>query len=185
MYINPRLKHVKNMMKILNANESLKYSAVGDQIINQCSLLLETKKAKKRKKAGKDINVPTKLDYEKMDKEQAVLETLEDLAFRVKRYADHGKKTKFIKIKREDIEGNYDFVDPKEESKKCSCNPYYGQYCEMCRPTPTPNRSEESRQEIIQFVKGEVYDLNDICYSKIPEFVDHLLAKYKLTPKAL
>lgn len=193
-YSNPRLKHVKRIKKICTELE-ITGAMPGFlwQILHQCKLLLETKKAKKRKekcncgghvcdendicihcflpkhyytdkqtikilpdqreeskkveKPDKDINVPIKLDYEKMDKEQAVLETLEDLAFRVKRYADHGKKPKFIKIKREDVEGNYDFVDPKEESKDCECN-----NCQMNRfggaggnTAHTPDPKKESK----------------------------------------
>lgn len=46
-YKNPRLKHVKKIQEIVNAYESLKHSVEGDQILNQCNLLLETKKKNK------------------------------------------------------------------------------------------------------------------------------------------
>lgn len=180
-YSNPRLKHVKSIemiAKTLNlVNERLNISvrgrSIGDLILDQCNLLLETKKAKKRKCDGTDWVDIISDDHRKAWRVNHVKKN----CFVEMRYLDktttpdpkeESKKAKKKKCRicgkkiSLNLDGNYheeslhrtiSVTDPKEESK-CDHNYVYadipngedGNYCTKCKqaePEYTPTESKE------------------------------------------
>lgn len=83
MYTNPRLKHVKKIEEIADSLRLAGKPATAKMITNQCNLLLETKKAKKRNKCricGKKISLNLDGNYheESLHRTISVTDTKEE-----------------------------------------------------------------------------------------------------------
>lgn len=148
-YKNPRLKYVK---KIKDLAEEMPYSSYTNEIIDKCNLLLETKKAKKRKKVCKET----------FDGKHRYSETYTE----GRQYClQCGKLSPY----------------PKEESK-CEClfadKGYHRLDCKLVKSqldTPTPSRSEVATR-----LDDLIYEYDDEIDSK--GLSKAILSKFILTP---